>query len=314
MKKIFYLVFILPVVFSCTKEVKIDIPDYEEQIVVDGNIETGQPPFVILSRSKDIYAPTDLNSFLNGFISGAEVYVNDGTTTYQLDEVCSDELPPGFESFAAEIFGVPESEVSNYHLCAYTKLDGSIVGEVGKTYTLTVNFEGKTYTAETKIVNPTPLDSTYFKLANNATDKGFSYAQLTDPPGFGDSYFWEAKRINKNSDGQEKDSYFTPTYAPVFDDQFINDITFEFYFENPVRDPDLPSEYRGYFKVGDTVVIKFSKLDKDVYEYMDSKYIQLQSGGSPFSTPTNVKSNIKGGALGVWAGFSPSYDTIVCQP
>ena len=312
MKNLFYFVLIGFFATSCTKEVNIDIPGYEEKLVVDGTIETGLPPFVILSRSKDIYAPTDFESFLNGFVSGAEVYVFDGITTYQLDEVCSDELPPGYENFAAEIFGVPASEVSNYHLCAYTKLDGSIIGEVGKTYTLTINFEGKTYTSETTIVQPTPLNSVYWKVEEG--DKGFSYAELTDPPAFTDAYFWEVKRINKNAEGEEADSYFTATYSPVFDDEFFNGKTFEFYYENPVRNEDLPSEYRGYYKQGDTVVIKFSKLDTDVFEYMESKYIQLATGGSPFSTPTNVKTNIKGGALGVWAGFSPSFDTLVCQP
>ena len=54
---------------SCTKEVEIEIPGYQEQIVIDGRIETGQPPFVLLSTSKEVYAPTDVNAFLNGFIS-----------------------------------------------------------------------------------------------------------------------------------------------------------------------------------------------------------------------------------------------------
>ena len=65
---------------------------------------------------------------------------------------------------------------------------------------------------------------------------------------------------------------------------------------------------------GDTVVIKSSKMDLQVYEYLEKKYLQLQTAGNPFATPTNIPNNISGGALGIWAGFSPTYDTLVCQP
>jgi hypothetical protein len=79
-------------------------------------------------------------------------------------------------------------------------------------------------------------------------------------------------------------------------------------------DEDLPSQYRGYYKIGDTVVIKMSKLEKPVYEFMEKKYAQIFSGGSPFASPANIPTNIDGGALGVWAGYSPWYDTLICVP
>ena len=40
MQKLFYLLIILFAITSCTKEVKIDIPGFEEQLVIDGSIET----------------------------------------------------------------------------------------------------------------------------------------------------------------------------------------------------------------------------------------------------------------------------------
>ena len=48
MKKLIYLCIAMAIT-SCTKEVQIDIPGYEEQMVVDGIIETGQPAIVLLS-------------------------------------------------------------------------------------------------------------------------------------------------------------------------------------------------------------------------------------------------------------------------
>jgi hypothetical protein len=303
-------------VTSCEKEVTIDIPGFKEQLVIDGSIETDLPPFVLISRSKDIYAPTDLNSFLNGFISGAVVTVSDGTTTVQLDEFCSDNLPPGSEQFAADLFGIPVEELANYKLCAYTSFNPAIFGQIGKTYTLTVTFEGKTYTSSTQILQPTALDSTYWKPSPGLSDYGFSYARLSDPANQYDAYRWEVKRINLNSEGNPRDANFKKTFNPFTDDEFFNGLSFEFAYENPMSfdDEDLPSQYRGYYKIGDTVVIKMSKLEKPVYEFMEKKYAQIFSGGSPFASPTNIPTNITGGALGVWAGYSPWYDTLICVP
>ena len=134
MKHTFYITLTLLIFTSCTKEVEIDIPGYAEELVIDGVIETNAPPFVMISKTKDIYAPTDIDAFLNGFVSGATVTVSDGTNTVVLDEWCSDNLPPGAGPIAAQMFGISESELANYHICAYLTLDPSMSGQVGKTY------------------------------------------------------------------------------------------------------------------------------------------------------------------------------------
>ena len=102
------LFLISAILVSCTKEVQIDIPPHEEKIVIDGSIETGQPPIIFISKSNDIYSPTNFEAFLNGFISGATVSVSNGTNTIVLDELCSDNLPPGTEQAAAELLGIPK--------------------------------------------------------------------------------------------------------------------------------------------------------------------------------------------------------------
>ena len=48
--------------------------------------------------------------------------------------------------------------------------------------------------------------------------------------------------------------------------------------------------------------------------FFEKKYVQLTTAGNPFATPTNIPTNIAGGALGVWAGYSTSYDTLYCVP
>ena len=305
-QKIAFLLFLIVGLNSCSKEVKIDIPGFDEQIVIDGSIETGTPAIIFLSNSKDIYAPTDINSYLSGFISGATVIVSNGTITDTLTEICTDNLPAGFESIAAAFFGLPIEQLVNLHLCAYVSI--GLVGEVGKTYTLKVIHNNKTYTSSTKIENPTALDNLFWRDQVNLPGYGFSWAKITDSPVMGDAYRWEVKNI---SDGS-----FSKPFQPFTDDRFYNGLTFEFSVENPMsfRDSTIEDQYKGYYKLGDTIVVKFSKLGKKEYQFFEKKYNQIYSGGNPFATPTNIPTNIEGGALGVWAGFSPWYDTLICVP
>jgi len=116
MKQMIAVFLALFFLLSCSKEVEIDIPGFEERVVVDGSISTGQPPVVLLSKSKDIYSETTKDAFLAGFVSGAIVTVSDGINSVQLEEICSDNLPAGIEALAASLFGVNIEDLENPHL------------------------------------------------------------------------------------------------------------------------------------------------------------------------------------------------------
>ena len=305
MKNIFYLVLFSIVLVSCTKEVNIDIPGYKENLVIDGNIETGQPAIVLLSTTNNIYSPTNLDAYLEGFISGATVIVSDGIATDTLVEICTDDLPAGTEEIAAAFFGIPVEQLIELHLCAY--ISTSIVGEVGKTYSLKVIHDGKTHTSSTKIYQTKALDSLYWKPQGSSSEFGFSWAKLSDIAATNDAYRWETKYIS--------DLNFNKPFNPFFNDKFFNGLTFEFAYENPMSydDATYPEDFRGYYRVGDTIVIKFSKIGIKEYNFFEKKYNQMYSGGNPFATPTNIPTNIVGGAFGVWVGYSPAYDTLMCK-
>jgi hypothetical protein len=291
--------------FSCTKEVEIDIPGYKEQLVVDGFIETDLPAIVLLSKTNDIYAGTNIQNYIDGFVSGATVIVSNGTVTDTLLEICTDNLPAGTEETVAAFFGLPVEQIVNLHLCFY--VSDQLVGEVGKTYNLTIQNEGKTYTSQTSIMPPKYLDSLFWKEEADVPGYGFSWARLTDPPATGNAYRWEVKYVSQVP--------FSKPFGPFTDDRFYNGLTFEFAYENPMSfsDPTVTPEARGYYKQGDTIVVKFSTLGQKEFQFYDKKYNQIYSGGNPFATPVNIPSNIIGGALGIWAGFSPTYDTLICQ-
>src|SRR4051812_45119264 len=74
---------------SCTKTIDVTIPDSAQQVVVEGTIENGVPPVVILTKSQKFFGTIDLNNLGNYFVHGAQVKVtgSDGTET-QLIELC----------------------------------------------------------------------------------------------------------------------------------------------------------------------------------------------------------------------------------
>ena len=299
---------------ACQKEVEIDIPGYEERVVFDGRIETGLPPFLLISKTNDIYSPTDLNAILQSFQSGAFVQMIVDGDTVVLDEICSDNLPAGTEEPFAAFFGVDVEDLPFIDICLYSTLNPSYFGQIGKSYQLNILFEGANYSATTSIVNPVQLDSVYWKEDPNTPNNGFCWARLSDPPGVFNGYFWESRRIHLNASGEPTDAQFVPTFSPVTDDTFFDGLSFEFGYENPHNfNQETPSEERGFYQLGDTAVIKFSSLDQLAYGFLEKKYIQLQSGGSPFASPINIPFQFNNGGLGSWIGYSTSFDTLICQ-
>jgi len=313
LKKSILFVLLLILVASCTKEVKVDIPGYAEQLVVDGRIETGSFPVVLLSKSQNVYAPTDLEAYINSFVSDAQVSVSNGTTTASLSLIPVSSLPLESQKTVAEMLKLELNELQLLPIQVYSTNDPSILGEVGKTYTLQIEHNGKSYSGSTSLLTPVALNNLYWKADESNSEYGYSWANLTDPAGQFNGYKWEAKRINLTSTGEYLDDLYKR--AGYFKDQYFDGLTFEFAVGNPLKRKDSThlEDYKRFYRIGDTVVIKLSRLDYATYDFFDKKSAQLSNGGNPFATPVNIPSNIPG-ALGIWAGISPWYDTLACQP
>lgn len=297
---------------SCTKEVKIDIPGFEEQLVVDGKIETDKFPVVILSMSQNIYSPTDLQAYLATFVGDANVSVGNGTETVALELYSIADLPLESRKTVAEMLRLELNEINFLPIPVYSTTNEALRGELGKTYTLSIDYQSRSYTAETSLLIPVPLADAYWKADDENPLYGRCFARLSDPAGVYNAYKWEVKRINTLSNGQPYDVIFRSGSDPYFDDEFWDGLTFEFDTRYPKRDTSQADEYQRHYKLGDTVVIKMSRIERAVHEFFDKRDAQLNSAGNPFASPVNLPSNIKGGCLGVWAGISPWYDTLYC--
>ena len=302
---------------SCEKEIDIDLPQYDQKLIVEGKIEIDNFPYVILSKSSSYFDPTDEQSVASSYVSDATITITDGIVTNTMTKICSGSLTAPQKDQLSSALGVPRGILDSYNICGF--LDLTMTGEAGKTYTISIDYNGEEYTSSTIIPVPIPLDSTWFKIYGNRDSLGFLYANLTEPGTTSDQYRWFAKRINKYTyganTGEVKDNDFLPPTSSVFDDEFVNGTTFEFGYNRArgsEKEDDRPPE-RSFYKVGDTVVVKFCSIDKNVFNFIDKAEEQMASNGSPFAAPVNIVSNISNGGLGIWAGYGQYYDTIICN-
>ncbi len=311
------LLFVVVFTFSCTKEVEIDIPGFEEQLVVEGRIQTGERPIVFLSLSQNVYAPTDLGSYLQSFVYDANVSVTvDGVTT-DLELMSINQLPLESQKTLAEMLRLEFYQIGFVPIQVYSTQNSSLLGQEGKTYTLSIEHNGISYSGNTQLLPPVSLDNLFWRPDDVNPEYGRSVAILSDPPNEYNAYRWEGKRINIQSNGEEMDTLFrsSNTGRGYFDDQFFNGLTIEFDPPNRQARKDTThlEEYKRYYRLGDSVVIRFSRVERAVHDFYDKKDVQLDSNGNPFATPVNIPSNIEG-ALGIWAGIATGYDTLYCIP
>jgi len=277
---------------SCEKNVTVTVPGAEELIVIEGYIETGENPFLVLSRTLPFFGTINTSTVFQQTIQGAIVTIDDGNIIDTLDQI------PGI--------GV------------YTTT--RITGQELRSYQLRVVVEGKVLTSSTYIPAAIPLDSVWFKVSGTRDSLGFAWAHLTDPDTLGNHYRWFAQRINKYTFGdligRVKDSILIAPSGSVFEDKFINGKSFDLgyqrgNFRNSEKEDDLNDE-KFFFKKGDTIVIKFCTLDRAHFEFWRTEETQVSSNGNPFASPAPVTGNIDGG-LGIWGGYASTFDTIIAK-
>jgi hypothetical protein len=289
-----FLAISMAIFSSCEKEVKIDLSDGPTQLVVNGQIEMGGPPLIVLTRSIGYFSKVDLTTLQNSFIHNADVQVSNGIRTVRLREYNID--TGGTAKFY--FYSVDTADPSAF----------SFVGEANHFYTLTIASEGKTYTSTTKIPAPRPIDSMAAVAPAQPPTNAPTAMQLMvwysdpDTPGNAVRYF-----TRRNSE------QFYPGPNSVFDDQVVNGVKrAQFPLEAGSSHSDVNfSDSSGYVFRGDTVTLKWSAIDRGVFNFYQTYEYSIGTVGNPFSSPINVMTNISGGALGVWAGYGSSYYTIV---
>ena len=288
-KSILTLLFCCFLISACERDITVDLPKTESKIVVDSYVEIGLPVYVLLTRSEPYFAPITPGTLINSTEKNAIVTVSDGDTTVQLIEL--DTILNG-----VQISGIYVSS--------------SMFGIAGKQYSIKVmSTKGEVLTATSALSIQIPLDSAWYQVSGELDSLGFVWAHLTDPDTLNNCYRWFAKRLGKDVD-------FIAPFGSSFEDKFINGKSFDFAYNrgsipNSSAIDDNNNE-AGFFKKGDTIVVKFCSIDRGVYEFWRDAETQAGNNGSPFASPSNIKSNVIGG-LGCFAAYSATYDTVIAR-
>ena len=268
------------------------------QLVVNGQIELGLPPFVALTRSIGFFSKVDLQTLQNSFVHDAVVRVSNGSKEVTLHEYKFDSTSRGTTA-SLYVYSIDITEPASQ----------DFLGEANRSYTLTITTpDGVTYTSTTKIPNPKPVDSIVAVTPREKPQKAPTAMQLIvyysdpDTPGNAVRYF-----TRRNSEP------FYPGPNSVFDDQIVNGTRNAQYplQAGSARNNIDFSDSTGYIFRGDTVTLKWAAIDRGVFNFYTTYEYAIGTVGNPFASPINVQSNVSNGALGIWAGYGSTYTTIV---
>jgi hypothetical protein len=256
------LLLILLIAASCRKVINLDLGNNTGQLVIEGNItnEAGTQ-YVTLSRNVPF---TSTNTY--PAVTGATVI---------------------FDNNNGKRVQLTEGPAGTYAI-------NNAYGTAGRTYTLSVAADGKTYTANSTMPEVVVLDSISSK--SSIFDASKNKRQITvffqDPPDISNQYRF-ILFVNK----VQAKSIF------AFDDEFINGK----YVNLDLQQNDIDIYPR------DTVTVEMQCIDKPIYTYWYT--LMQQQGNNPGGAvaPANPPTNITPAALGYFSAHTTQRITLVVR-
>lgn len=279
-----FIIVIFIFLISCEKDIDLKLDVSQPSLVVEGTIENGKPPLVILSKSLDYFSKITPALLSSSFVRNATVVVTNGNKEFRLQV---DSL----------------KTASGNAIYFYTT--NSLIGQLKQNYSLVIKESGNTYTASTTIPEITRrIDTLRWEKVLLSKDSNDSkiYITATDRPGLGDCIRFFTS-INKGP--------FLPGFNSVYDDAVIDGKSYTFPIDKGIDKNADFEPGNNFFKRGDTVVIKLCNIDRVTFDFWRTFEFNFQSIGNPFSGPTKILSNISGNAIGYFGGYAAQYRTVV---
>jgi len=314
MKKYIYIISLL--LISCQEEITLDLPQSQDKIVVEGSIENGYPPYVILTKNQGYFDAIDSDTYNDLFVNDIDSvkiwYFNEGEKVSKtLEQIVGlDSLPPIYTDLS--YFENP----GNYEF-----------SKEGRTYFLEINWNNQIISSSTTIPEVTPLDCLWVEKSENSKEE-YEYdirALYSDPADQDNFILLKSKRIQhfEYKDSLECNVKDRPDFSlKIIDagaDVLINGQSFETYFPRPKEsgNPFPDGNYNAYHTEicddGDTLVfkkdivlIKYCQIDEPSLKFWRGLVRQVGTNGNPFAEPLNLVSNITNG-LGIFSGYGSAY-------
>jgi len=226
---------------SCEKVIQLDLSTTDPQLVIQGDIYDQPGPYVV-----------NITRTVNFDQSNVFPPVTDATVTVS-DNVGLTEV-------------LTQSSPGNY-------VTSTLKGVIGRTYTLTVNVEGKTYTSSSTIPEAVDIDSIFLKKSFFGVN--LITLNLNNPPNK-DNYYQVIHLVN----GKQ-----IPGFS-VFGDNSDQPESISYSFMTTNTTPPLIT--------GDSINVWLECIDHPVFEYFRT----ANRNGGRSASPANPVSNITNGALG----------------
>jgi hypothetical protein len=255
---------------GCIKAVDSE-DKFRYNLVVDGRIEQGRGATVMLSQSMPYREEYDEEAFREVVIKWAKVTIIHNDREEVLVGRRVEDYPTGY---------------------IYSGSD--ILGEVGESYTLRVEYSKRVWEATTTIVEPIELHD----IEIIAIDEDNYTIEATLP----------ATHHPCSIDCAIGDSqYYAPTllgsYAPS---DTPRRIVINRPMENLIRD-----DHDIHFHPGEVVRLRVNALTEFAYDYWRKWEDNFLNSVNPiFPSTSNLPTNMSNGGLGIWAGYGTSYHRV----
>ena len=258
---------------SCLGKVSTDT-EYHRQLVVEGRIEAGGPAEVMLSENLPFLDVITEQTLEAAVVRYAKVTVtsDDGQS----------EILTGYYD-------------RNYPT-RFVYRSARLHGRTGGTYTLTVDYRGRTCTAVTTVPEPIPLREL---RAEPVCDSLFTLQALFDDPPAKNAYFAECRTTDPGA--------YSPALMGVVDDSVLdNGGSVTLTVNRPLQYLKI-KDYKQYFRPGETVDVRFSHISSPTFNFWSRLENEMLNAMNPvFPAYENLPSNIKGDARGIWSGYGSS--------
>lgn len=283
-KKFLLAAMLCLLIIACKKEIKINFPPgHNSQVFIEGMLYPGKVPQIFVSKSNPFFGSKILPQQV--FARGAVVKITSGTTVDVL---------------------APDSTFNKFRCRWEPYYRGNIAAELGKTYTLEVVYEGKTYTASTTI-NQKKVNIDSIRYTPEFFDAYGGHDGLiitiTDNPGTKDFYRFQMNRIIDSSrhHAHVLDKFINTCVSGPTEKFPVKDIgRVVFSDENVDGQKIVMSVEVAYeYKRNDTGWVFIQAVDKNSAEFYNDLDDQLRAIQNPFVEPVFLQTKIKG-AIGIF--------------
>jgi hypothetical protein len=254
------------------KEILVELPDYDSQVVLECYLEPGRPFRLLLTKSASYFAPfpTQNDQFLENILEQeAEVIIrHNGEEIVLANQLSFDPETGKVYNYSSPTL-VPENYGQNFELDITTQT-------------------GQTIGATTRILPVVPIDSIVilFDEENDSLARADTY--LTDDAQSANFY---RRSVHLGSLETEPEQDFAT------DDEFLDS---EKFFFGTAYD----------YAVGDTLIFTIYHIDQTYFQFFNSIQQAILSNGNPFGQPSPIISKLEGtaNAIGIFTGLS--YDRV----